>query len=312
MSRRALLSTWALVLVNLPSACSWSTSLGGSPPAVSIEQAGSGLGRLRGKADASSLFAEREMKSQQRAPSWDRAVFALLAGVVALVVWPRSAQAAGDVEMYFGQGCFWHVQHEFVRQEVNLLGRRSSEITALAGYAGGTETGAKGEVCYHNRDGAPDYATMGHAEVVHVSIPEQKVGEFSKSFFDGIGSTLLGRNDGVLSWGGEYRSVLGLPGGVESPLFAQVKEARSASLERLKLVAGRGSDPDTLLGSKVYIYDSDKYSFFQAEIYHQFHDDMLQQYDDSYHSLKTQLKQTGKLKDVSCPDETALKHVGPK
>ena len=37
--------------------------------------------------------------------------------------------------------CFWHVQHEFVEAEKRILGRSDLELTARAGYAGGS--GAK-------------------------------------------------------------------------------------------------------------------------------------------------------------------------
>ena len=62
------------------------------------------------------------------------------------------------VPIYFGVGCFWHVQHEFIEAEKALLGRGPETFTALAGYAGGRATGRDptrpdnkaGTVCYHN------------------------------------------------------------------------------------------------------------------------------------------------------------------
>ena len=72
-----------------------------------------------------------------------------------------AARFAGDaeVELYFGVGCFWHVQHEFVELERSLLGREGAALTALVGYAGGTRVGRGGEVCYDN------YEELGHTEV---------------------------------------------------------------------------------------------------------------------------------------------------
>ena len=70
----------------------------------------------------------------------------------------------GDsVEMYFGLGCFWHMQHYFVEGERNVLGRNDSELTSIVGYAGGSQVGPQGQVCYH---GEYDYGKFGHAEVV--------------------------------------------------------------------------------------------------------------------------------------------------
>lgn len=204
-----------------------------------------------------------------------------------------------DVSIYFGQGCFWHVQHEMIRAESELLRRSVSQLTAVAGYAGGSETGPEGKVCYHNRSNAPDYGKMGHAEVVGVSIPSSSVGDFARRYFDAASANPFGRND-PQNFGAEYRSVVGLPGGAQSPFY---KELLVASEGRVKLLAGIGVDADTLLKREVYVYDSTRFPFFQAELYHQFHDDMIERYGEDYKQLKNGFKYAGKLRAVSCPDE---------
>ena len=35
--------------------------------------------------------------------------------------------------MYFGAGCFWHVQHEMVLHEALMLQRRGDELSAVCG-----------------------------------------------------------------------------------------------------------------------------------------------------------------------------------
>ena len=56
--------------------------------------------------------------------------------------------------------------------EKNLLGRSETELTAVAGYAGGLSTGkdasrpGKDLVCYHNWQRLADYGKLGHGEVV--------------------------------------------------------------------------------------------------------------------------------------------------
>ena len=70
------------------------------------------------------------------------------------------------IDVYFGVGCFWHVQHEFVEAERSILNRKDNELTSWAGYAGGTKTGPNGSVCYHNALFRDDYGKMGHGEVV--------------------------------------------------------------------------------------------------------------------------------------------------
>ena len=63
---------------------------------------------------------------------------------------PSLAAAEPLIPVYFGAGCFWHVQHEFVLGEIQLLKRTELQLTSRAGYAGGTKVGKDGRVCYHN------------------------------------------------------------------------------------------------------------------------------------------------------------------
>ena len=95
---------------------------------------------------------------------------------------PFKASASSGVDLYFGQGCFWHVQRDMTLLETKLLERTGGDITSTAGYAGGP---AQTPVCYHNlKFPARDYATLGHTEVVKVSVPEEKVGTFAKEYLD--------------------------------------------------------------------------------------------------------------------------------
>ena len=50
--------------------------------------------------------------------------------------------AESPIDVYFGCGCFWHVQHEFVEAERRILSRDDLALTSYAGYAGG-KAGAK-------------------------------------------------------------------------------------------------------------------------------------------------------------------------
>ena len=113
---------------------------------------------------------------------------------------PSNSRAAADVPVYFGVGCFWHVQHEFVSTEVSTLGRSVQDITAKAGYAGGTRKSAPefnpaqpGKpyldlVCYHNLLGKADYDSLGHTEVVGMSVPADKIETFAEEYFSLYGS----------------------------------------------------------------------------------------------------------------------------
>ena len=83
-----------------------------------------------------------------------------------------------DLEIYFGVGCFWHVQHEVAMAEKQYLGRDKNSYTAEAGYAGGTKLvksskNKNGLACYSKYGGAY-YGTLGHSEAVNVKIPADK------------------------------------------------------------------------------------------------------------------------------------------
>lgn len=242
----------------------------------------------------------KTQESIEGTPQWFRASLAALAMLVTVAAGSisRPARAESSVDVYFGQGCFWHVQNEFVKKEASTLGRDGSAVTSLTGYAGGNEVGDGGRVCYHNMALAPDYGRMGHTEVVNLSVPESKLGEFAKEYFDQAASYRAGRAD-PQDMGTEYRSAIGLPGGVDSPLFSVIQNANAG---RFKLLRGEGNDADTVFSKKIWIYDSTKYPFHQGEIYHQFHDDMIDRYPEKYHDLKQTLLKAGQIKEVGCPE----------
>jgi hypothetical protein len=111
----------------------------------------------------------------------------------ALLVSNHEAAAAAYVatpslgtDVYFGVGCFWHIQHEFVEAEREILGRGDTELSARTGYAGGTKVDTKEgapRVCYHNSNNIADYGRLGHGEVVGLTIPEASIGDFAKVYF---------------------------------------------------------------------------------------------------------------------------------
>ena len=162
-----------------------------------------------------------------------------------------------------------NIQHEFVEAERKLLGRGDKELTSLTGYAGGKSTDKEGRVCYHNFQSIADYGKLGHGEVVGMKIPDSSIGDFAKEYF-GLFTPKAERVD-PMDRGGEYRSLIGLPGGVKNPHYAEVEAAAKA--KGMTLEEGKGNDPDTLGKKLVYVYDTAKYPFYQAEVYHQFHND---------------------------------------
>ena len=168
---------------------------------------------------------------------------------------PRLARAADELAtlpVYFGCGCFWHVQHEFVQLERSLLKRADLELSSRCGYAAGSLLGENGKVCYHNLRGVADYGKLGHAEAVAMRIPPSALPDFAKLYFSLFvsynllpGREIFERAD-PQDRGPEYRSVLGLPGGVRSVYFAQIERANGNKMKLVEVrAAGSRPTPQT-------------------------------------------------------------------
>jgi hypothetical protein len=162
-------------------------------------------------------------------------------------------------------------------------------------------------LCYHNANGTDDYGEYGHAEVVMVDVgSEDKALLLFKTYFEksfvAYNATTFTRPD-VYDLGQEYRAVIGVPGGVRSSKYVSL--IQQANLHKMKLIEGKGSsDPDTLDTNSIYVYDSDRFPFTQAELCMQFHDDppaLRGPFPDSYHNLKKSLISTGRLHSTTCP-----------
>ena len=185
------------------------------------------------------------------------------------------------------------MQHEFVEAERKLLGRGDKELTSLTGYAGGKSTDKEGRVCYHNFQSIADYGKLGHGEVVGMKIPQSSIGDFAKEYFDLF--TPKGERVDPGDRGGEYRSLIGLPGGVKNPRYAEVEAAATA--KGMTLEAGKGNDPDTLGKKLVFVYDTAKFPFYQAEVYHQFHNDFQSPaYGKKYNDLVKEAVEDDRVK----------------
>jgi peptide methionine sulfoxide reductase MsrA len=250
-----------------------------------------------------------------------------------------------EENVYFGVGCFWHIQFCFIQAERDLLQRGDKQLTSLAGYAGGKSVGNQGQVCYHNMQFLADYGRMGHGEVVGMSLPSDQIVPFAKvyfslfdprtkgafclctrrrdtmikkvgesvcfaaltcenvCFFSSLFFLLLSPTDRVdpLDRGPEYRSLIGLPGGVNHPSYAGIEAAAQAA--GFKLKPGKGNDPDTLGQQLVFVYDTAKFPFYQAEVYHQYHNDFQSpNYGKAYNDLAQIAFEEGRIKTTGCPD----------
>ena len=225
------------------------------------------------------------------------------------------AAVAPGAEVYFGNGCFWGRQHEFVQTEREQLGRSNDEVSSLVGYAGGfSAKGKDGKVCYYY--GSPDtvYERLGHGEVVCTvlsdSSPEkaqEDLRAFARTYFAnfkkirGFGMQRLDPQDA----GAGYRNMIGVPGGMRSPLMKIIEEE---NVNGMKLLEGVGNAPNQKpaeddVFNAVWIYDSDALPFYAAEMYHQFHDGLGYRFPEEYTvELKKNAVRRGLVKDTGCPE----------
>eukprot|EP00937_MAST-01D_sp_MAST-1D-sp2_P002564 g2564.t1 len=218
------------------------------------------------------------------------------AGVVAGVA------VEGNVTLYFGSGCFFGRQHDFAAFEQSTLGRADADITSIAGFAGSALAGPGGLVCYHNANNTADYQQIGHAEVVSLTIPLSAMRGAADVFFRSFisyGAGVFGRED-YFDQGPGYRALVGLPGGAKNgALMAQL---HAANVHNMSLTpSSAGADEDTFQMSRVYVMDSTKFPFHQADLCLQFHDNMTGTYDAHYHGLKQVMLDNGRLRKTGCP-----------
>jgi len=227
----------------------------------------------------------------------------LLAAVAESTSRTQAVNEELSVGAYFGNGCFFHEQNVFVVEfEEKVLKRTGGMITTVAGYGGGA---ASDRLCYHNAGSVSDYGTLGHAEVVIVDVPASQMLEAARVFFGSFTEIIPGqwsRHD-TFDLGEEYRAVIGVPGGVDSPHMVAMKQA-NMEFHQLTLLAGKGSDPDTFLNNTVYVYDSIAFPATQAEVCLQFQDESPTNsppYTAQYHALQQIQIANGHVKNTTCP-----------
>lgn len=75
-----------------------------------------------------------QFRISNSAPSWTSAKKIFARGLLSLpLTFGAGIVHADDLNAptyYFGVGCFWHVQHEFVQAEQSILNRPNTQVTA--------------------------------------------------------------------------------------------------------------------------------------------------------------------------------------
>mmetsp|Transcript_19264 Transcript_19264/g.58164 ORF Transcript_19264/g.58164 Transcript_19264/m.58164 type:complete len:324 (-) Transcript_19264:298-1269(-) len=223
-----------------------------------------------------------------------------------------SAAAAPPQTVYFGNGCFWGRQKDFVDVERESLKRAPEQVSAVVGYAGGRQTGPDGRICYYYGPGNTVYEKLGHAEVTQVELgggdtARTAMQAFADKYFAQFRKTPFGmmRLD-PQDAGPGYRNVIGIPGGVNSELFEVLKER---NVNNMDLREGDGNspkdgdvnEPDRF--NTVWILDSNKLPFYRAEDYHQFHDGIGHPFSADYKvEQRAAAEKAGRIGPTGCPE----------
>eukprot|EP00439_Symbiodinium_sp_Y106_P062727 s737_g9.t1 len=190
----------------------------------------------------------------------------------------------------------------------DILSSTSSNIRRPC-YAGGVRQN-RTRVCTEKA------GEMGYAEVTQLQLPRRPSSDGSllspseTRYFRGLVRSFLSTFKGPagarqrpgeeVEKGGRYRSCLGLPGGKASGLFTVVEAENSDFLMDLR--QGSGGDPD--VSNVLWIYDSDKFPFVQAEQYLQFHAGPRGSNASWYVGcLRKAFLETGLIPPTGCPEE---------
>lgn len=99
--------------------------------------------------------------------------------------------------------------------------------------------------------------------------------------------------------GKQYRELIGLRGGVQSPIFPALQEASEG---KFSLVKGSGDEPDTIGQNTVHVYDAKAFPFRPAELSNQFQDDPPERYVSDYRELNDKLRKVGMIFTTGCPE----------
>jgi len=262
------------------------------PNRVLVRQSNTGVGVVEGEARSRAP----EPAAGKSGDAWTARGLAALAAAVlctAVALGAPGRAAAKEIDIYFGTGNFFHLQHEFVVKETLALSRRAGDVTSVTGYAGGKGVGDLDRVCYSSFAGSPDYKQLGHTQVVRVTVPDADVPEFARLFFDEVPKRK------VLEKGPEYRSVIGLRGGLKSSFFPLIEEANQG---RYSFVEGVGNDPSTTDSKTIFVYDTKKFPYRPAETVNQFANDPPDIFESDYRELNDVLKGIGSIFSTGCPE----------
>jgi hypothetical protein len=83
---------------------------------------------------------------------------------------------------------------------------------------------------------------------------------------------------------------------------------KQAATKGMKVLPGKGDEEDTLRERSIFVYDTTSFPFHAGELYHQYHNDMTEDYGKTYNALRKSRATEGVLEVSKCPGDA--KFVG--
>jgi len=227
--------------------------------------------------------------------------------------------------VWFGEGCFWERQYPYTRIELDPEGpfrRKNETVTSVAGYAGSQQSISTSQVCYETAANVSlDYGNLGYAESVRISLDHGRENQQFRALVDDFFKSFTATETGFQrpdpqDKGTPYRTMVGIPGGVSGSLYHVLEAAnvpRGPYNLTMNLVGDKNGSVDDKFNT-VFVMDSEKFLFYKAEQYHQFHSDVFHHgtfYPDWYRTDLWELQiSLGKIPfggSTGCPDDP-VKH----
>ena len=245
------------------------------------------------------------------------AATAVLAVATAAAAAPPAPVPPLTVPVILGSGCFFARQHDLVvALEQREWGRPPHAVTSTAGYFGGRGNASRA-ACYYNPRNVDEYAAQGHAEAVRVLVPigsrnnDTALRALWRAYFASFrlfppgtpanASSAVWAREDYFDVGPGYRALLGFSGGVRNTVMMHSLAQENVHNMTFLPAPASGVENDTLGRNAVWVHDTDQFSFHQAELCLQFHDNQGGQYPPAYHALAQALERRGALAPTTCP-----------
>ncbi|CAB1099544.1 unnamed protein product [Ectocarpus sp. CCAP 1310/34] len=100
--------------------------------------------------------------------------------------------------------------------------------------------------------------------------------------------------------GVEYRSLVGVPGDTSGP--DDIEKRPGGDHDRDIIIPPHPRNTDVCVLFEGVVMNRATFPFFKGKIYHQFHNDMSEDYGRKYNNLRKQYAEEGTMQETDCPE----------